>query len=212
MSDQTPAMGPGGPATSGEGNEPSSEVVTGTPGASGAGARADAPVAGTDPSGPDTEAFPDITTEGAIDEDLVEMVEVGVRLQAERDEYLDMARRVQAEFENYKRRVEAQRVEQRSRAAEDLARELLPVLDAGEAAVNQGHEHAEALHKQLLLTLEKLGLEKVDSTDVDFDPNVHEAVLHEEGDVEVPQVTEVMRTGYLWNSRVLRPAMVKVRG
>lgn len=156
--------------------------------------------------------FPDITTDGAIDEDLVEMVEVGVRLQEERDEYLDMARRVQAEFENYKRRVEAQRVEQRSRAAEDLARELLPVLDAGEAAVNQGHEHAEALHNQLLLTLEKLGLEKVAETDVAFDPNIHEAVLHEEGDSDVPQVAEVMRTGYLWNSRVLRPAMVKVRG
>lgn len=164
------------------------------------------------------EAFPDITTEGpledelGLDDDLVEMVEVGVRLQEERDEYLDMARRVQAEFENYKRRVEAQRVEQRSRAAEDLARELLPVLDAGEAAVNQGHEHAEALHNQLLLTLEKLGLEKVDATDVEFDPKIHEAVLHEDGDSEVPQVAEVMRTGYLWNARVIRPAMVKVRG
>ncbi|MEI2638663.1 MAG: nucleotide exchange factor GrpE [Microthrixaceae bacterium] len=156
--------------------------------------------------------FPDITVEGDIDTDLVEMVEVGVRLQAERDEYLDMARRVQAEFENYKRRVETQRVEQRARAAEDLAAELLPVLDAGEAAVTQGHEHAAALHTQLLITLEKRGLERVDQIDVPFDPNVHEAVLHEEGDSEAPEVAEVMRAGYLWNSRVIRPAMVKVRG
>lgn len=172
--------------------------------------------------------FPDITTDGdltadvegstdggdvdPVEEDLVEMVEVGVRLQAERDEYLDLARRVQAEFENYKRRVEAQRVEQRARAAEDLARELLPVLDAGEAATSHGHEHAAALHTQLVVTLEKLGLEKVDAVDVVFDPNIHEAVLHEEGDSESPEVAEVMRTGYLWNSRVLRPAMVKVRG
>lgn len=156
--------------------------------------------------------FPDITVEGDIDTDLVEMVEVGVRLQAERDEYLDMARRVQAEFENYKRRVETQRVEQRARAAEDLAAELLPVLDAGEAAVTQGHEHAAALHTQLLITLEKRGLERVDQIDVPFDPNVHEAVLHEEGDSEAPEVAEVIRAGYLWNSRVIRPAMVKVRG
>lgn len=186
----------GGAGTSGRSSDPTE------------GGAATAPAAGAVAD----DQFPDITTDGAIDEDLVEMVEVGVRLQEERDEYLDMARRVQAEFENYKRRVEAQRVEQRSRAAEDLARELLPVLDAGEAAINQGHEHAEALHNQLLLTLEKLGLEKVDETGVAFDPNVHEAVLHEEGDTEVPQVTEVMRTGYLWNARVLRPAMVKVQG
>lgn len=158
------------------------------------------------------DGFPDITTDGDIDEDLVEMVEVGVKLQAERDEYLDLARRVQAEFENYKRRIEAQRVEQRARAAEDLVRELLPVLDAGEAATGQGHDHASALHGQLMVTLEKLGLERVHDVDVEFDPNVHEAVLHEEGDSESPEVAEVMRTGYLWNSRVLRPAMVKVRG
>lgn len=156
--------------------------------------------------------FPDITADGDIEEDLLGMVEAGERLQAERDEYLDLARRVQAEFENYKRRVEAQRVEQRERAAEDLARELLPVLDAGEAAVNQGHEHAAALHTQLLLTLEKQGLTKVDAVNVEFDPKIHEAVLHEEGDVETPEVSEVMRTGYLWNDRVIRPAMVKVRG
>lgn len=156
--------------------------------------------------------FPDITTEDAIDEDLVEMVEVGVRLQAERDEYLDMARRVQAEFENYKRRVEAQRVEQRARAAEDLAQELLPVLDAGEAATTQGDEHAAALHMQLLITLEKQGLKKVDEVGIEFDPKIHEAVLHEDGDADSPEVSEVMRTGYLWNDRVIRPAMVKVRG
>ncbi|MCB1258316.1 MAG: nucleotide exchange factor GrpE [Microthrixaceae bacterium] len=156
--------------------------------------------------------FPDITTDDAIDEDLVEMVEVGVRLQAERDEYLDLARRVQAEFENYKRRVEAQRVEQRARAAEDLAQELLPVLDAGEAATSQGDEHAAALHTQLLITLEKQGLKKVDEVGIEFDPKIHEAVLHEDGDADSPEVSEVMRTGYLWNDRVIRPAMVKVRG
>jgi molecular chaperone GrpE len=139
------------------------------------------------------------------------MVEVAEKIAAERDEYLDMARRVQAEFENYKRRVEQQRVEQRERAAEHLVSELLPVLDAGEAAVAQGMSDVAAIHAQLLSTLEKLGLSAVVEVEVDFDPNVHEAVLHEEGDGD-PVVAEVLRTGYLWNSRVLRPAMVKVRG
>lgn len=155
---------------------------------------------------------PDITDDGAIDGDLVEMIEVGVRLQEERDEYLDLARRVQADFENYKRRVEVQKVEQRERAAESLATELLPVLDAGEAASAQGLEDATQLYSQLLLTLEKHGLEKVDSPGVEFDPNIHEAVLHEEGDSDSPTVEEVLRSGYLWKSRVIRPAMVKVRG
>lgn len=158
-----------------------------------------------------SEEYPDITEEAVLEGDLVEMVEVAEQIAAERDEYLDLARRVQAEFENYKRRVEQQRVEQRERAAEHLVSELLPVLDAGEAAVAQGMQDVAAIHAQLLGTLEKLGLTGVVDVEVDFDPNIHEAVLHEEGDGD-PVVVEVLRTGYLWNSRVLRPAMVKVRG
>lgn len=156
--------------------------------------------------------YPDITEDEALEGELVEMVEVAEKIAAERDEYLDMARRVQAEFENYKRRVELQRVEQRERAAEQLVLELLPVLDAGEAAAAQGDESAAAIHSQLLGTLEKLGLAPVADAEVAFDPNVHEAVMHEEGDESDPVVAELLRTGYLWNSRVLRPAMVKVRG
>ncbi len=162
-------------------------------------------------AGSDDGSYPDITEEAELEGELVEMVEVAEKIAAERDEYLDLARRVQAEFENYKRRVEQQRIEQRERAAEHLVSELLPVLDAGEAAAAQGMEDVAAIHAQLLTTLEKLGLSSVVEVEVDFDPNVHEAVLHEEGDGD-PVVAEVMRTGYLWNSRVLRPAMVKVRG
>lgn len=165
---------------------------------------------GSDAPGAD---YPDITEDGVLEGELVEMVEVAEQIAAERDEYLDLARRVQADFENYKRRVEQQRVEQRERAAEHLVAELLPVLDAGEAAVAQGMEDVAAIHAQLLGTLEKLGLASVVDAEVDFDPNVHEAVLHEEGDSDGgPVVAEILRTGYLWNSRVLRPAMVKVRG
>lgn len=156
--------------------------------------------------------YPDITEDAELDGDLVEMVEVARKIESERDEYLDLARRVQAEFENYKRRIEIQRDEQRQRAAESLALELLPVLDAGEAALGQGLDDVAPLHGQLVAALEKHGLAAVTDTEVAFDPNVHEAVMHEEGDGTEQVVAEVLRTGYLWNERVLRPAMVKVRG
>lgn len=155
-----------------------------------------------------------IDAEADADAAVLEAVELAGRLEAERDEYLDLARRVQADFENYKRRVDQQNVELRARAAEQLARELLPVLDAGEAASAQGMQDAAAIYSQLLSTLEKQGLARVAESDVEFDPNIHEAVMHEEGESEeeAAVVTEILRTGYLWNDRVLRPAMVKVLG
>jgi molecular chaperone GrpE len=132
---------------------------------------------------------------------------------AKRDEYLDTARRLQAEFENYKRRVEAQRAEQTARAAEQLVVELLPVLDACEAAIAHGAADVEPVRATLVGTLTKLGLAVIDEKDVPFDPNVHEAVISEPGgETEGPVVAEVMRTGFAWNGRVVRPAMVKVRG
>jgi molecular chaperone GrpE len=67
------------------------------------------------------------------------------------------------------------------------------------------------LHTQLLGTLEKLGLVRVAEADVPFDPNIHEAVMHAEGDGD-PSVAQVLRSGYLWNGKVVRPAMVQVVG
>ncbi|MEI7888155.1 MAG: nucleotide exchange factor GrpE [Actinomycetes bacterium] len=158
----------------------------------------------------DAEADPEADAEAAV----VEAVELAGKLEAERDEYLKMAQRVQADFENYKRRVDQQNLEFRARAAEQLARELLPVLDAGEAASAQGMQDAAAIYSQLLSTLEKQGLARVAESDVEFDPNIHEAVMHEEAESEgdTSVVAEILRTGYLWNDRVLRPAMVKVLG
>ena len=147
----------------------------------------------------------------SAEEAVVEAVEFAQRVEAERDELRDLVQRVKADFDNYKRRVELQRADQRAQAAADLVRELLPVLDACDAAAAQGHEDVAAVQSQLLNTLEKRGLVKVDDTDIEFDPNVHEAVLHEEGAGE-SLVVEVMRAGYLWNDVVVRAAMVKVKG
>lgn len=161
-----------------------------------------------------TPRIPDGSGDGfaeSVDDDVIAAVGLAERFERERDEYLDHLRRLQAEFENYKRRVETQRVEQRAQAAADLVRELLPVLDACDAAVAHGHAEVEPVRVQLLQTLEKQGLTAVGESGVPFDPHVHEAVMHEEGDGEAV-VSDVLRTGYLWNERVVRAAMVKVRG
>lgn len=216
----------------------SDESVTGADGsaAASAGGTADpSGYSGDDPDrsdgelldvGPDDLSTEPGTTEIPTDDDLrlsvgdldqsseeavAEAVELAQRLERERDEYLDALRRLKADFENYKRRVSTQQEEQRAQASLALVRELLPVLDAFDAAVSHGSEEVQPLRDQLIQTLEKQGMEVQSEAGVPFDPNVHEAVMHEEGDGE-PVVSEVMRTGYLWNGRVARAAMVRVRG
>lgn len=132
-------------------------------------------------------------------------------LAAERDEYLEALQRVKAEFDNFRRRTENQRVEVVERANERLAGELLPVLDACDAAVGQGADGAEPIRAALLDALGREGLDRMEPEGKPFDPNLHEAVMHEEGAGD-PVVSEVFRAGYTWKGRVLRPAMVKVKG
>jgi molecular chaperone GrpE len=134
-------------------------------------------------------------------------------LTRERDDYLENLKRVQAEFENYRKRVMAQQADHAERAAEGLVGELLPVLDACDAALQHGAEGVEPISGQLLETLTKQGLERLDPEGEPFDPNFHDAVMHEEADGgEDAVVVEVLRPGYSWKGRVLRPAMVKVKG
>jgi molecular chaperone GrpE len=133
-------------------------------------------------------------------------------LAAERDEYLEALQRVKAEFDNYRKRVDRERLQMVDRAGEKLVTELLPVLDACDAAVAQGDEGVRQIRAKLLEVLGKEGLEPMESEGKPFDPNLHEAVLREEGDgVGDLVVVEIMRSGYTWRGRVLRPAMVKVR-
>ena len=139
-------------------------------------------------------------------------------LLAERDSFKDIALRLQADFDNYRRRVSAQQADEASRATSTMAEALLPVLDACEAAFLQHPAEVEPIFNLLLVQLKKQGLETMNLYEQPFDPNLAEAVLHEEGDgaadgpVVGPIVSEVLRSGYTWNGRVLRAAMVKVRG
>ena len=133
----------------------------------------------------------------------------------ERDEYRDALQRLQADFENYKKRVAKQSEELRDRAAEYLITQLLPVLDTCDLALSHGAgEDMKQLSTSLFGVLEKEGLEKIDTAGDPFDPAHHDAVAHDPDDSESggPEVAEVMRAGYRWRGRVVRPAMVKVRG
>ncbi len=136
------------------------------------------------------------------------------RLTRQRDDYLDALRRSQADFENYRKRMMKQQTELAEHATVRLVEELLPVLDACDGAVLHGETAVEPIFAALLGTLEKGGLERIDPLDEPFDPTRHEAVMHEpaEGDDDGTVVADVMRRGYAWKGRVVRPAMVKVRG
>ena len=76
----------------------------------------------------------------------------------------------------------------------------------------QGASDVEPIQAALLEVLRKEGLEVLNEAGMLFDPERHEAVMHDEGNNEEPTVSEIMRTGYVWNGRVLRPAMVRVQG
>ena len=133
-------------------------------------------------------------------------------LRRERDEFKDIALRVQADFENYRKRAATQLADEVDRASGRLVEQMLAVLDACEAAVAHGVEGVEPIWASLLGTLQKQGLEALDLQGKEFDPELAEAVLHEDGDGGPSVVTEVLRTGYKWKGRVLRAAMVKVKG
>jgi len=177
------------------------------------------------PEGASPAPPPEAEPEGAADEaaDTLEALEDEVTqaaevvesdlsaLATERDDYLDQLRRLQADFENYRKRVLKQQDELAERATEGLVADLLPVLDACDAAAQHGDAAAEPIAKALIEVLEKQGLVKLAPEGEAFDPTHHEAVAHEPGDGEAV-VTEVLRPGYVWKGRVLRPAMVRVRG
>ena len=132
-------------------------------------------------------------------------------LLAQRDGYLNDLQRVTAEFANYRRKAAERQQETVAMAAADIVEKVLPVLDACDAAVAQGATDVVPIRDALFGALEKEGLAKLDDPGASFDPTCHEAVVHEPGEGEAV-IAEVLRAGYEWNSRVLRPAMVKVRG
>ena len=140
--------------------------------------------------------------------------------QRERDEYLDLARRAQADFENYRKRAAREAAAAGERARSGLVRELLPVVDNLERALlsaQQSEQHlaegVRLVHSELISVLERNGIQQFDPRGDRFDPGEHEALsMRSEDGAEPGVVLDVVEKGYRSNGNVLRPARVVVSG
>lgn len=132
-------------------------------------------------------------------------------LVAERDQLKELAVRLQADFENFRKRTHAQHAADVDRATGRLAEALLPVLDAAEAAYLQHPDEIGPLLNVMLGELRKHGLETLDLDGHPFDPEIAEAVAHEPAAGGEVVVADVLRSGYRWRGRTLRPAMVRTK-
>ena len=140
-------------------------------------------------------------------------------VEQERDDYLDALQRLKAEFDNFRKRTARESAAQSARAGEALVKELLPVLDDLERALEAAEAHEEAkLEEGVALVarsfadiLRKEGLEEV-STEGKFDPHVHEALLSQPSEEEQGTVLQVLQKGYRLGDRVIRPARVVISG
>jgi molecular chaperone GrpE len=162
-----------------------------------------------DTRGPDDDpaaTVPDADLQAAAD-----AVEVDLELLlAEREQYLDAYRRAQADFENYRKQAQKRQEDAVVRALGSFVEGLLPVLDSCDAALAHGAGEVEPILGALYGALTKEGLERIDPKGAAFDPAEAEAVVHEPGEGGEQVVAEVLRPGYRWRGRILRPAMVKV--
>ena len=163
------------------------------------------------------EAAPGQETDPGADEAAQFESDLG-SLQRERDDLLDTTRRLQADFENYRKRVVREQTALVERSTEGLLEQLLPVLDSFELAVRnlqagdvdeKVRKGIELVYAELASVMERAGLERIAALGAPFDPNEHEAVMQDDGDGD-PHVDDVLRAGWKLKGRVLRPAMVKV--
>lgn len=141
------------------------------------------------------------------------------KLEEEKEELRKSLIHRQADFENFRKRVERDRHEETRRAVGHFIQNLLPTLDAFERALVAHDDPAyaeyikgiELIHKQLWESLAKQGLERIDAAGTMFDPHMHQAIERVETDEHADgAVIEVLQQGYLFHGRVLRPAIVRV--
>src|SRR3954470_1095953 len=152
-----------------------------------------------------------------VDERVSTLEERTALLEKERDEYLNDLKRVAADFENYRKRRARDQEGLVARAHERLVKELLPVLDDLERALEAAAQHEEVkleegvrlVHRELADVLQREGLAEIE-TDGVFDPHVHEALLSQPSEAEEGSVLEVVQKGYKLGDRVVRPARVVV--
>ena len=172
----------------------------------------------------ESSASTETAKEASDDTNSSEPVEVSLEIllaeaQKEKEDLYDQLLRRTAEFENYRKRVERERRERSNLAAADIILELLAVIDDLERAISASAENnaetyrqgVELILRQMLELLRKRDVKPIEALGVDFDPNYHEAVVHESSpDHKGGEVIEELRRGYMIGGRLLRPAMVKV--
>ena len=137
------------------------------------------------------------------------MVETNTKSENKESEYLEQMQRIQAEFENFRKKTEKDRAEIVANANFNLISNLLPVLDNFELSLKYNKDKGvELVYKDLLKILEKQGLTIV-NTKGDFDANIHEAIMQIDGEKDGAIVEEIQK-GYLLNGRLLRASKVKI--
>ena len=168
------------------------------------------------------QAAPETPDDGALDVEAAEAAETSAddplaAAQAQAEEYLNLAQRVQADFENFRRRTKATRAEAFEDGAREFIKQLLPVVDNLERAIAQESSDEQLMtgvklvYKQLMETLEKRGVTVIDRPGEKFDPNLENAVMQGTADEGEPgTVCAVLQKGYRMGDFVLRHAMVKV--
>ncbi len=167
---------------------------------------------------PSGEEDPANEEEQLADKEEVEQLDPLTRLQRESEEYLDLARRTQADFENYRKRAAKEAAVAGERAKSGLVRELLPIVDnleralasAGEAERHLA-EGVHLVHSELIAVLERNGVQQFDPAGEKFDPGEHEALsMRDQDGAESGLVLDVVEKGYRANGTILRPARVVV--
>ena len=138
-------------------------------------------------------------------------------LKRERDSLQDRLLRTAAEFDNYRKRMDRERREHAEYTSGEAIKELLPIIDNLERALQAAaaddplRKGVELIHLQMLDMLRKRGVKPIEALGADFDPNFHQAVIHEVSeDHREGEVMEELQRGYVVGERLLRPAMVKV--
>ena len=140
-------------------------------------------------------------------------------LRREKDSLQDRLLRTAAEFDNFRKRMDRERADLSAFAAADVLMELLPIIDNFERALQAPagpeaeafRKGIELIHKQMLDLLKKRGVRPIEALGANFDPNFHQAVIHESSpDHREGEVMQELQRGYMLGDRLLRPAMVKV--
>ncbi|MBN6205991.1 nucleotide exchange factor GrpE [Ralstonia pickettii] len=165
------------------------------------------------------EAVEVLDAETESDEEINESDSETEKLKQEKDEVYNRLLRLQAEYDNFKRRTQKEKEAERKYKAQDIVTAILPVLDNFERALQVEKTEATAgiidgitmVYRQLQDALKNNGVEAIETEGQEFDPNLHHAVMQvEEDEIESNHIVEELQKGYLLKDRVIRPAMVKV--